>query len=86
MGTNSTIFGRIMRLPGFDGIIPDSGPIHILSDTGDEYLLIAASSDTPGPVEILATLCENIFAPYIGQDVTVTGDILGSIMWNAKIA
>jgi len=85
MDDEMKVFGRVMRLPGFDGMIPESGPIHLVSNDGEEYLLIAAPQDTPGDVNTLALNCEEIFAPYIGKDLHVSGKILGSILWNAVI-
>ena len=85
MNDNTKIFGRVMRLPGFDGMIPDRGPVHLVSDDGEEYLLIAALPDTPGDVETIALECEETFAPYIGKDLYMSGKVLGSILWNAKL-
>ena len=74
-----------MRLPGFDGTIPDKGPVHIVSDNGEEYLLISSGPDTLGNVEALASACESSFSPFINKDIAVTGDVLGTILWNAKV-
>ena len=73
MDDDTKVFGRVMRLPGFDGIIAERGPIHLVSDSGEEYLLIAALPDMPGDVETLlvALECEETFAPYIGRDLHV---------------
>ena len=85
MNDDTKIFGRVMRLPGFDGMIPDRGPVHLVSDDGEEYLLIAALPDTPGDVETIALECEETFAQYIGKDLYMSGKVLGSILWNAKL-
>tara|TARA_B100000212_G_scaffold75945_1_gene53768 strand:- start:1116 stop:1385 length:270 start_codon:yes stop_codon:yes gene_type:complete len=85
MDDDDKVFGRVMRLPGFDGMIPERGPIHLVSDDGEEYLLIAALPDTPGDVETLALECEGRFATYIGKDLHMSGKILGSILWHAKL-
>ncbi len=85
MKTTSTLSGRIMRLPMFDGTLPDKGPIHLVSDEGDEYLLISETSDTPGPVEHLAAASSMDFEPYINQDMVVKGDVLGTVIWAATI-
>ena len=79
------ICGRIMRMPRFDGQVPDTGPIHMVSDVGDEYLLIAGSSSTPGRVEDLAAASAGRYEPHIDQDRCVTGDIFGSVIWRAEI-
>ena len=85
MNDDTKIFGRVMRLPGFDGMIPDRGPVHLVSDDGEEYLLIAALPDTPGDVETIALECEETFSPYIGKDLYMSVKVLGSILWNAKL-
>ena len=85
MDDDTKVFGRVMRLPGFDGMIAERGPIHLVSDSGEESLLIAALPDMPGDVETLALECEETFAPYIGKDLHMSGKILGSILWNAKL-
>lgn len=85
MKNQSAIFGRIMRLPRFDGTIPDKGPIHIVSNSGEEYLLITSAPNTPGDVEALASACEDSFSPFINKDIAITGDVLGTILWNAKV-
>ena len=65
MNNSTIIYGRVMRLPTFDGMIPTSGPIHIVADDGEEYMLITSNMDEPGPVETLAAICESVFKPYI---------------------
>ena len=85
MNKSTIIFGRVMRLPTFDGMIPTSGPIHIVADDGEEYMLITSNMDEPGAVETLALICEPVFEPYINKDISVKGDVLGSIIWNAEI-
>ena len=85
MDSPTIIYGRVMRLPTFDGMIPTSGPIHIVADDGEEYMLITSNMDEPGPVETLALICEPVFKPYINKDISVKGDVLGSIIWNVEI-
>ena len=31
MDDDTKVFGRVMRLPGFDGMIAERGPIHLVS-------------------------------------------------------
>ena len=85
MNKSTIIYGRVMRLPTFDGMIPTSGPIHIVADDGEEYMLITSNMDEPGPVETLALICEPVFKPHINKDISVKGDVLGSIIWNVEI-
>lgn len=85
MNSQTTVYGRIMRLPTFDGMIPTSGPVHIVSDQGEEYMLINGGTDKPGSVDELALLCEPLFEKYLNQDILVKGDVLGSIIWNVEI-
>ena len=75
-----------MRLPFFDGQLPAGGPVHLVSEEGDEYLLIGAASSTPGRVEDLAAQSADRFEPWLDRDVTVRGTVLGSIIWEAEIA
>lgn len=86
MSEDNKMHGRVMRLPMFDGMLPTNGPVHLVSDAGDEYLLIADPSDTPGRVEDLAAACATRYEPHLDRDVTVIGDIFGSVIWNATIA
>ena len=79
------VCGRVMRIPLFDGQLPSSGPVHLVSDAGDEYLLVACDSSTPGRVEDLAAGDAPQFEPYLDQDCCVAGDILGSVIWKAKV-
>ena len=65
-----------MRLPTFDGMIPTSGPVHIVSDQGEEYMLITGGTDKPGSVDELALLCEPLFEKYLNQ---LPGD---RFVWN----
>ena len=85
LDNETTVHGRVMRLPTFDGMIPTSGPMHIVSDDGEEYLLITGPTNAPGPVETLALICEPIFLQYLNKDISVKGDVLGSIIWNVKV-
>ena len=74
-----------MRLPMFDGMLPGSGPVHLVSIDGDAYLLIAQTADTPGRVEELATASADRYEPYLDQDVMVRGDVLGTVIWTATV-
>ena len=55
------------------------------ADDGEEYMLITSNMDEPGAVETLALICEPMFEPYINKDISVKGDVLGSIIWNVEI-
>ena len=74
-----------MRLPTFDGMIPTSGPIHIVADDGEEYMLITSNMDEPGAGETRAVSCDPGIEPHINKDISVKGDVLGSIIWNVEI-
>ncbi|MCY4592852.1 MAG: hypothetical protein OXE86_20310 [Alphaproteobacteria bacterium] len=77
--------GRIMRLPLFDGQVPSGGPVHLVSDQGDELLLVAVGTDTPGRVEDLAAASADRFEAWLGRDVTVRGTVLGTVIWYAAV-
>ena len=80
-----TIRGRVMRVPMFDGLLPDHGPVHLVAEDGNEYLLIAQPSDTPGRVEEIAATDASQFEPYLNADVSVRGDVLGTIIWRTEV-
>ncbi len=42
-------------------------------------------SDTPGNVEALSAATAGQFEPYLDKDVTVSGDIYGSVIWRARV-
>ena len=48
-------------------------------------MLITSNMDEPGAVETLALICEPMFEHYINKDISVKGDVLGSIIWNVEI-
>jgi hypothetical protein len=77
--------GRVMRLPTMHGQQADTGPIHFVSDAGEEYLLIAKPSDAPGKVEDLSAETADQFEPYLDKDVDVSGDFWGSVVWRAAV-
>jgi hypothetical protein len=74
-----------MRLPTMHGQQAETGPIHFVSDLGEEYLLIAKTSDTPGNVEELSAATADQFEPYLDKDVNVSGDFWGSVVWRAAV-
>ena len=80
-----TLRGRVMRVPMFDGLLPDHGPIHLVADDGDHYLLIARPSDTPGRVEEIAASDAGHFEAYLNADVSIRGDVLGTVIWLAEV-
>ncbi len=86
MSNDERICGRIMRLPTFDGQVPDAGPVHLVSDVGEEYLLVANDSGMPGRVEDLAARSAERYEPYLDQDKCVRGDVFGTVIWRAAIA
>jgi hypothetical protein len=86
MTDDNTLRGRVMRMPQLHGQLPDHGPIHFVSDAGEEYLLIAKGSETPGDVDALSAETAGQFEPLLDQDATVSGDIYGSVIWNAVVA
>ena len=86
MTEKKTLRGRVMRMPQLHGQLPDKGPIHFVSDSGQEYLLIAKGSETPGDVDALSAKTADQFEPLLDQDATVSGDIYGSVIWNAVVA
>ena len=77
--------GRIMRLPLFDGQLPSGGPVHLVSDEGEELLLVATGASTPGRVEDLAAASADRFEAWLDRDVTVRGTVLGSVIWDAAV-
>ena len=77
--------GRVMRMPQLHGQLPDHGPIHFLTEAGEEYLLIARTSDTPGNVEELSAETAANFEPYLDKDIQVSGDFWGSVIWRATV-
>lgn len=77
--------GRVMRMPTMHGQQADTGPIHFVSDAGEEYLLIANPSDTPGNVEALSAETAARFEPYLDKDVEISGDFWGSVVWRASV-
>ena len=85
MSDETMVRGRVMRLPMFDGLLPDHGPVHLVSDAGDELLLIAGPSSTPGKVEDLAAADAANFEPYLDRDVEVSGQVYGSVIWSAAV-
>ena len=85
MTTGNSVCGRVMRLPLFDGQVPGAGPVHLVANSGEEYLLIASSSSTPGRVEDLAAAEASLYEPHLDQDRCVTGDVLGTVIWRARI-
>ncbi len=86
MDGRETRRGRAMRLPLFDGQLPTGGPVHLVSDEGEEYLLVAAGAGAPGRVEDLAAEAAPRYEAWLDRDVTVRGLVLGSVIWNAEIA
>ena len=40
MTADNSLRGRIMRMPQLHGQLPDHGPIHMVSQDGEEYLLV----------------------------------------------
>ena len=85
MSGETTERGRVMRMPQLHGQLPDHGPIHFLSEAGEEYLLIAKASDTPGNVEDLSAETAEKYEPYLDKDVEMSGDFWGSVIWRAKV-
>lgn len=85
MTAETTTRGRVMRMPRMHGQLPDQGPIHFVSEAGEEYLLIAKTSDTPGNVEDLSAETAGQFEPYLDRDVAVSGDFWGSVIWRAAV-
>jgi hypothetical protein len=85
MTAETTQRGRVMRVPQMHGQLPDDGPIHFLSETGEEYLLIARASDTPGNVDDLSAETAGQFEPYLDKDVDVSGDFWGTVVWRAAV-
>jgi hypothetical protein len=85
MTADNSLRGRIMRMPQLHGQLPDHGPIHMVSQDGEEYLLVVQGSDTPGNVEALSAATAGQFEPYLDKDVTVSGDIYGSVIWRARV-
>lgn len=77
--------GRVMRMPTMHGQQADTGPIHFVTDGGDEYLLIARPSDTPGNVEELSAETAGNFEPYLDKDIEISGDFWGSVVWRAAV-
>ena len=77
--------GRVMRMPTMHGQQAETGPIHFVSDVGEEYLLIAKPSDTPGNVEDLSAETAATFEPHLDKDVEISGDFWGSVIWRASV-
>ncbi len=77
--------GRIMRLPLFDGQVPSGGPVHLVSDEGEELLLVAVGMDMPGRVEDLAAASADRFEAWLDRDATVRGTVLGTVIWDAAV-
>lgn len=85
MMAETTQRGRVMRMPRMHGQLPDDGPIHFLSEAGEEYLLIAKPSDTPGNVDDLSAETAGQFEPHLDKDIEVSGDFWGSVIWRAAV-
>ncbi|MBM86668.1 MAG: hypothetical protein CMM47_11685 [Rhodospirillaceae bacterium] len=85
LSERSTLRGRVMRVPMFDGLLPDHGPIHLVAEDGDQYLLIARPSDTPGHVEEIAAGDASHFERYLNSDISIRGNVLGTVIWQAEI-
>lgn len=85
MTEKTTERGRVMRMPQLHGQLPDHGPIHFLSEAGEEYLLIARPSDAPGNVEALSAETAGEFEPFLDKDIEVSGDFWGSVIWRATV-
>ena len=83
MTAETTKRGRVMRMPQLHGQLADHGPIHFVSEAGEEFLLIAKTSDTPGNVEELSAETAPEFEPYLDKDVMMSGDFWGSVVWRA---
>jgi hypothetical protein len=77
--------GRVMRMPTMHGQQADTGPIHFLTDAGEEFLLIAKPADTPGNVEDLSAETAASFEPYLDKDTEISGDFWGSVVWRAAV-
>ena len=71
-----------MRLPGFDGMIAERGPIHLVSDMGGIPLNCCPTRYARRRGK-LALECEETFAPYIGRDLHMSGKFR-AILWNAN--
>lgn len=74
-----------MRMPQLHGQLADHGPIHFVSEAGEEYLLVARPSDTPGKVEDLSAETASQFEGFLDKDVAVSGDFWGSVIWRASV-
>lgn len=85
MTEKTTQRGRVMRLPTMHGQQAESGPIHFVSDGGEEYLLIAKPSDTPGNVDALSAETAATFEAHLDKDVEIIGDFWGSVVWRASV-